>query len=75
MLAGGKPEELLAAMNKEGADITSMSAPFITQQTFLGASLLRAYGFCPLNDSQDTSGCQLTNAPFGFGFHAQTCSV
>ena len=30
---------------------------------------------CPPNCSQDTSECQFTNAPVGFGFHAQTCSV
>ena len=29
----------------------------------------------PSNCSQDTSECQFTNAPVGFGFHAQTCSV
>ena len=28
-----------------------------------------------LKFSQDTSECQFTKAPVGFGFHAQTCSV
>jgi hypothetical protein len=32
-------------------------------------------GFCPLNASQDTFECQLTNVPLGLSFHAQTCSV
>jgi hypothetical protein len=32
-------------------------------------------GFCPLNASQDTFECQLTNVPVGLSFHAQTCSV
>ena len=31
--------------------------------------------FCPLNASHDTLGCQLTNVPVGFSFHAHTCSV
>ena len=34
-----------------------------------------AYGAWPENAAQETFGCQLTNAPFGFGFHAQTCNV
>ncbi len=32
-------------------------------------------GFWPLKAWQETFGCQLTNAPLGFSFHAQTCSV
>jgi hypothetical protein len=34
-----------------------------------------AQGFWPANKSHDTLGCQFTNAPLGFSFHAQTCSV
>jgi hypothetical protein len=29
----------------------------------------------PLNASQRTCGCQFTNVPLGFSFHAHTCSV
>jgi hypothetical protein len=29
----------------------------------------------PLDGEQLTLGCQLTNAPFGLCFHAQTCSM
>jgi hypothetical protein len=32
-------------------------------------------GFWPLNAWHETFGCQFTNAPLGFSFHAQTCSV
>src|SRR5256885_16441812 len=32
-------------------------------------------GAWPAKAVQETLGCQLTNAPFGLSFHAQTCSV
>ena len=31
--------------------------------------------FWPSNESHETLGCQFTNAPLGFSFQAQTCSV
>ena len=38
---------------------------------------LRSVGdsYLGLNASQDTSGFQFTNVPFGLSFHAHTCSV
>jgi len=33
------------------------------------------WGFWLPNASRKTLQCQFTNAPFGFSFHAQTCSV
>ena len=33
------------------------------------------HGTRPAKDAHETLGCQLTNAPFGLSFHAQTCSV
>jgi hypothetical protein len=33
------------------------------------------YWLCPPKFSHDTLGCQFTNAPLGFSFHAQTCNV
>jgi len=42
---------------------------------FVGSSQRAGFQFCGANASHETAGFQFVNAPFGFSFHAQTCSV
>ena len=41
----------------------------------LGPTVASTQGVWPAYDAHETLGCQFTNAPLGFSFHAQTCSV
>lgn len=42
---------------------------------FVDRIIVSTQGFWPLNAWHETFGCQFTNAPLRFSFHAQTWSV
>lgn len=65
---GMSPSQLPAGIGAERRLISVTSLVDLLDRSF-------AYGVWPEKDWQETLGCQFTNAPFGFSFHAQTCSV
>jgi hypothetical protein len=63
----------LATLGGDPPDIAKTFPTFV--KALLQVAIAPTYGFWLANDAHETWGCQFTNAPLGFCFHAQTCSV